>query len=314
MTLCHQDLGSDYDIQWFIDGGFGDPLKHNPEISRPLIINSCLTGMVPRKKDTPHVPVTAEEIIADAKECYDAGTSIVHLHARDQYENPTYRREAYRELVIEIRRQCPGIVINLTTSGRDFNEFEYRSQVLDLEGDAKPDMASLTVGSMNFPKQASVNSPEMIVALAEKMNANGIKPELEIFETGMINYTLYLLKKNILVEPLYFNLLLGSLGSMPARLKDLAHLLDTLPASCSWGATGIGQFQLPINLAAIIQGGHVRVGLEDNIYYDSARTKLATNSQLVERLANFARFIGRKIATPDETRQMIGLSAKQQSL
>jgi 3-keto-5-aminohexanoate cleavage enzyme len=311
MIIDFAKLGSEYDIQWFVDEGFGNPFEIEPDVSRKLIINSCLTGMVPRKKDTPHVPVTAEEIVSDAKSCFDSGTTIVHIHARDENENPTYRKDAYRDLVVEIRRQCPGIVINLTTSGRDFNEFEYRSQVLELEGDAKPDMASLTVGSLNFPKQASINSPDMIRSLAEKMLQNGIKPELEIFETGMINYALYLQKKGIILEPLYFNLLLGSLGTMPARLIDLEHLLRTLPAAASWGGTGIGRFQLPINLASIILGGHVRVGLEDNIYYDAARTELATNQMLVERLAKFAQFIGRDIATPEETRQIIGLSAKQ---
>ncbi len=311
MAIDVTKLGPEYDIQWFIDEGFGNPFELELNTAKKLVINSCLTGMVPRKKDTPHVPVTADEIIADANKCFDAGTTIVHIHARDEDENPTYKKEAYREMVLEIRRQCPGIIVNLTTSGRDFNEFEYRSQVLELEGEARPDMASLTVGSLNFPKQASVNSPQMIVALAQMMKERGIKPELEIFETGMINYALYMLKKGIIEEPPYFNFLLGSLGTMPARLIDLAHLLKTIPVGAAWGGTGIGRFQLPINLASIIKGGHVRVGLEDNIYYNNERTELATNPMLVERLAKFARHIGREVANPEEARQIIGLSAKQ---
>ncbi len=308
MRVDFSKLGPEYDIQWYVDEGFGRPFDIVPNTSQKLIINACLTGMVLRRKDTPHLPISAEEIVADARRCYEAGASVVHLHARDCNEDPAYSKEAYRDMVIAIRRQCPDIIVNLTTSGRNYSEFEKRSQVLELEGEARPDLASLTTGSMNFPKQASVNSPEMIIALAQKMQANDIKPELEIFETGMINYALYLRKKNILREPLYFNLLLGVLGAMPARIKDLNHLLETLPASCTWGATGIGRYQLPVNIASILLGGHVRVGLEDNIYFDTARTQFATNAGLVKRLADFARFIGREVASAREARKMLGLA------
>lgn len=295
------------ELQWFIDQGFGNPFELKVKNTRKLIINVCLTGIVPRKSDTQHVPITAQEIIDDALACYQAGASMLHLHAREEDGTPTYKTEVYQEVIPIIRKLCPDIIIVVTTSGRTYNTFECRSLCLELEGEAKPDMASLTLGSMNFPKQASVNEPEMIMGLASKMLEKGIMPELEVFETGMINYGLYLIKKGFLKPPFYFNLLLGSLGTMPARIKDLDHLLDTLPSDCTWAGAGIGDFQLPVNIMSIIKGGHVRVGIEDNIWYDHERTKSATNLELVKRLVDFSRSIGREIATAAEARGIIGL-------
>ena len=151
----------------------------------PLIINAAITGMVPRRAQVPHVPVTAEQIVADAVACVDAGAAILHLHAREPDESPAWRRSAYAEFIPAIREQRPEAVICVSTSGRDVAELEKRADVLALEGDAKPDMASLTLGSLNFRTSASVNAPDMIVALAERMTERGIAPELEVFDTGM---------------------------------------------------------------------------------------------------------------------------------
>lgn len=173
----------------------------------------------------------------------------------------------------------------------------------------KPDMASLTIGSMNFPKQASLNSPHMIKKLASVMLEREIKPELEIFETGMINFANYMRRKGFLKGTLYFNFFLGSLGTMPARIIDLEHLIGTLPMASVWAGAGIGRFQLPVNIASIIKGGHVRVGLEDNIYYDSVKKTLATNEQQIKRLVDFSKKIGRDVATPQEAKTMLGLNS-----
>jgi len=200
------------DIRWYVEQGYGDPFELRPQTEQPLVINAALTGIVPTKDQTPHVPITSDEIVEDACKCFEAGATVLHLHARDSDGAPTYRKEAYEEFIPEIRRRCPGVVICATTSGRLFNSLPCRSQVLDLEGDAKPDMASLTLGSMNFPKQASVNSPDMITTLALRMQERRIMPELEVFEIGMINYALYLEKRDVLHAPHWFNLLLGSLG------------------------------------------------------------------------------------------------------
>lgn len=229
--------------------------------------------MVPKKKDTPFVPVTVDEIIEDAIKCVSAGASILHLHARDENENPTYKAESHAKMIEGIRKECPEVVICVSTSGRNYKEFEKRSEVLDLDGFVKPDMASLTLGSLNFPDQASVNDPEMIMKLAEKMRVKGIMPEIEIFDTGMVNAAKYLCRKGYIVPPFYFNIILGSVYSTQARMSDLSYLVNLLPQDALWAGGGIGIFQLVVNSAAIIMGGHVRVGIEDNIWYDHHKTE-----------------------------------------
>lgn len=274
-----------------------------------LIINAALTGMVPTKADNPHVPITVAEIIADAKRCFEAGASIVHVHARDEAGRPTYRKEVAAEVFAGLRAACPGVLISATTSGRNHGEFAQRSQVLELEGELKPDFASLTLGSMNFATQASVNEPLMIQRLATMMKERDIVPELELFEVGMADYARYLIERGILVPPFYANLLLGSLGTMSASPENLATLIRALPSGTTWSATGIGRYQLFINGLAIREGGHVRVGLEDNLWFDAERTDPATNVRLIERLVKLAREIGRDIASPAEARAIIGLPA-----
>ena len=300
-------IGKPLDLQWYIEEGFGNPFEFTPITKDKLIINAAITGNVPKRRDTPHIPLSIEEIITCATKCYNAGARIVHLHARDEHDNPTYEASPYKEMISEIRKNCKGIIICVTTSGRTFKSFKRRSQTLWLQGDLKPDMASLTIGSMNFPKQASINSPNMIKKLANVMLERQIKPELEIFETGMINFASYLKRKGVIKSPLYFNFFLGSLGTMPARISDLDHLIGTLPDESVWAGAGIGRFQLPINIAAIIKGGHVRVGLEDNLHFDNSKKTLATNEQLIQRVVDFSKKIGRDIATPEEARKMLDL-------
>ena len=276
-----------------------------------LIINAALTGMVPTKQDNPHVPITVAEIIADANRCYEAGARIVHVHARDANGRPTYRKEVCAEIFAGIRAACPELLISATTSGRNYREFSQRSQVLELDGELKPDFASLSLGSMNFPTQASVNEPKMIQDLATTMKQRGIVPELELFEVGMADYARYLIGRGVLVPPFYANLLLGSLGTMAATPENLATLLRALPPGTTWSAAGIGRFQLAVNSMAIKEGGHVRVGLEDNLWFDSGRTELATNARLIDRLVKLAGEVGREIASPDEARAIIGLPARR---
>jgi 3-keto-5-aminohexanoate cleavage enzyme len=299
------------EINWYIEQGYGDPFRIKLDVSIPLVINAALTGMIPTKEENPYVPITPEEIIEDAVKCFKAGASVLHLHARDANCEPTYKLDVYERVIPKIRKECPGVIICITTSGRKFTTFDCRGLVLNLEGECKPEMATLTLGSMNFPKSASVNAPDMIVQLAKTMAEKGIRPELEVFEVGMINYADYLEKKGILTGPHYFNLFLGSLGTMPGRLKDLDYFIDTLPANSIWSATGIGKFQLPLTIASIIKGGHVRVGLEDNIYFDADRKVLASNEMLVKRLVDFCGGMGRKVAGAKEAREIIGLNSWQ---
>lgn len=274
-----------------------------------MIINAALTGMVPRRERVPHVPVTAEQIIRDAKACFEEGASVVHLHARAADESPEWRREAYEAFIPEIRRLCPGLVICATTSGRTFGELEKRADVLALEGPAKPDMASLTLGSLNFRDVASINSPQTIRDLAERMAAAGIRPELEIFDSGMAYLAHTLRAEGLLPAPMYANVLLGSPNTAPARIGDLAWLTDALPSGTVWAAAGIGPFQLPMNAIAVFAGGHVRTGLEDNPHLDHLTRTPATNAELVRRVAGLAHLAGRPLSGVAETRATLGLPA-----
>jgi 3-keto-5-aminohexanoate cleavage enzyme len=269
----------------------------------PLIIQLAPTGMIPQKSDNPHVPITPDEIVKDAWKCYRLGVSVVHVHARHKDGKTAYQREIYEDIFEKIRKKCPGIIINASTSGRGVPDLEKRSEVLDL----LPEMATLSVGSINFVSQPSFNTLETVKFLARKMGRLGIKPELEIFEAGFINTALYLAKKGYLGNPMHFNLMLGSLGSIPAGLRDLAYLVNSIPEGNTWGAAGIGRFQPGINTAAIIMGGHVRVGLEDALYYHQATRELATNENLVKRVVRIAGDVGREIATPKEARRILGL-------
>ena len=182
----------------------------------PLIVNAALTGMVPMKSDNANVPITPDEIAEDAARCREAGAAIVHLHAREADGTPTWRADVYAEIIRKVRERCPDVVVCVSTSGRLWSELEKRAEVLELEGDVKPEMASLTLGSLNFPGQASVNEPSMILDLAERMYDRGIMPELEVFDFGMVDFGRYLLERGVLRPPSYFNLLLGSLGTLSA--------------------------------------------------------------------------------------------------
>ena len=284
------------------------PLPHPYTPYAELIVNFCPTGMIPTKAMTPHVPITPAEVIDQACEALELGAAIVHLHARDAEGKPTYRAEIYEAMILGIRRHVADAIICVSCSGRNFPEFERRSEVLDLRGLARPDLASLTLTSLDFPTGTSQNAPDMVIALAEKMVANGIKPELECFDFGMVNAAQLLIGKGLLGEPpYYFNLLLGSRYSVPATARHLANLLVDLPPASLWSAAGIGLYQLPMNTLAIAMGGHCRVGIEDNVYYDFGRRELATNAALVARVAELSRTFGRPLATPARARELLGL-------
>ena len=269
-----------------------------------LIINAAITGCVLTKADTPFLPVTVREIVDCARRVQDAGVSIVHLHARNPDQTASFEASAYQELVDSVRSACGDIIICVSLSGRHIQDVTKRTAALD----AHPELASLTLGSMNFPKQPSINSPEVIGELATRIYASGAVPELEVFETGFINYADFLIKKGVLRPPHYFNIILGSLGAAPLSLTGLGHMLSLLPPGATWSVGGIGQYQLDANVIAIASGGHVRVGIEDNIWFDRGKTDLADNIRLVRRIAGIAREMGREPASPAEARRIIGLA------
>lgn len=278
-------------------------------MSERFILNFTPTGMIPTKAMTPHVPILPAEIVTQVGEAVALGANMVHLHARQAADGkPTYKKEIYAEIVAGVRAAHPDLVICLSTSGRDFPGFAERSECLQLTGALKPDMGSLTLSSLNFNAQASMNSPDMIKALAKTMQDHGIKPELEVFDLGMINYAHYLISKGLLSPPYYFNLILGNIACAQANLLSLGLMIKELPPESIWSVGGIGASQLKMNAIGLMDGGGVRVGLEDNIYFDAGRTRLATNGDLVKRVIDIAATIGRMPFSHRDARALLGLS------
>ena len=273
-----------------------------------LIINLTPTGMIPTKEMTPHVPITVQEIVENVHEAVEIGITMVHVHARDEHTGePTYRAEVYRDIIAGIRKLSSDLVVSVSLSGRTFGEFEKRAEPLKLDGDVKPDMGSLTLSSVNFNREASVSSPDMIQALAREMRRRGVLPELEAFDAGMVNYAKYLERKGLLEPPHYFNLLLGNIACAQADLLHAGMMVRDLPPNSFWSLAGIGDAQLMVNSIAIAAGGGVRVGLEDNIWYDPGRTRLACNADLVRRIHRLAESNERRIMTPGELRKLLNL-------
>lgn len=274
----------------------------------PLIINLAPTGLVPSREQNTHIPLTPTEIAVDVFRCLELGVSMVHLHAREPNGDPSDSCTVFADIITRIRKKAPEVVIITSTSGRRMNDVERRASTLYLEGDAKPDMASLTLGSMNFSTEASVNDPKTIMRLAEIMLDRGIRPELEVFDLGMVNFAKILIKKGLIAPPFYFNILLGNPATAQATLLHLATIVNELPPQSVWSLAGIGKFQLKANALGVVMGNGVRVGLEDNLWLDDARTQLATNAQLVERIVAQANALGRPIASVRSVREMLGLT------
>ena len=275
-----------------------------------FIFNFTPTGMIPTKGMTPHVPLSPGEIIEDILKATELGVNMVHLHARDaETEQPAYQKEIYAEIIRGIRKFSKDLVITVSTSGRNWPEFEKRSDVLNLEGELKPDFGSLTLSSLNFNNQASINTPQTIQALAAKMKEKGIRPELEAFDLGMINYAKYLIKKELILPPYYFNLILGNIACAQANMLSLGLMVKELPDNSIWSAGGVGDSQLKINVMALLSGGGVRTGLEDNIWFDSDRTQLATNKDILERLRYIAETLNLIPYTNKEARKTLGLQS-----
>ncbi len=277
-------------------------------MNNDLILNFTPTGMIPTKEMTPHVPVSVSEIVEDVHRAYEIGITMAHLHARDAVSGvPTYSRDIYAEIIEGIRKYAPELVLCASLSGRDFSELEKRSSVLFLEGDLKPDMGSLTLSSLNFNKTASMNAPDMIADLALIMKEKGIVPELEAFDIGMINYAKYLEKKGLIQAPHYFNLLFGNIACSQANVLHAGVMINDLPENAFWSIAGIGNEQLKMNSLSIAIGGGVRVGIEDNIWYDTSRTKLASNSDLLNRVHVIAKANARQIMSPKDFRLKMDL-------
>lgn len=273
-----------------------------------VIINFTPTGMIPTNEMTPHVPITPSEIIEQVHEAFEIGITMVHLHAREEESGrPCWQAEVYRKIIEGIRDFTRELIICVSLSGRDYSEFEKRTDVLLLDGELKPDMGSLTLSSVNFNRIASINSPDMIRSLAAEMKKKGVLAELEAFDSGMINYAKYLEQKKLLEPPHYFNLLLGNIACAQANLLHAGIMVNDLPARSVWSMAGIGDAQVSVNTMAIAAGGGVRVGLEDNIWWDAGRKRLARNGELVKRIHRISGDMGRAVMTPGDCRRLLDL-------
>ncbi len=273
-----------------------------------LVISVALTGAWPMKKDNPAVPFTKEEIAADVIACAKAGAAVAHIHARDAQGIGTMNTDIFCELVeyirAEMKKHDVDINLNLTTSGALGMTDEIRLAHLER---LRPEMCSYDCGSMNWMhNNVFLNSPEFLEKLGNYTQERGIKPELEIFDGGMIENAKYYIKKGVLKAPCNFQLVLGAAGGLSGTIENLMFMRSLLPPDCTWSATGIGKAHMPVLLAALALGADgVRVGLEDNVLMDKG--VLATNESLVKRAVELAKLAGRKIATPARARELLDL-------
>jgi 3-keto-5-aminohexanoate cleavage enzyme len=265
-----------------------------------LIITAAITGGRITRDMTPYIPITSEEIVQSAYECWQAGAAIAHIHVRDpQTGKGTQDVDIFKQVVDPLRGSTD-LILCLTTGGH-FPTEERLAPV-----DLKPEMASFDAGSFNMGGSVYINSPEFLDRAAEKMRENGVKPEFETFDLGMLITTLHLRDQGKLDDPLHFQLVLGTSWGAPATPKSLLHLLEHIPQNATWSIIGAGRWHLPMSITALVMGGHIRVGLEDSRYY--AKGVLAeSNARFVERIVRISREYGREIATPDEAREILSI-------
>jgi 3-keto-5-aminohexanoate cleavage enzyme len=272
-----------------------------------LVITVAPTGSVPRKKDTPHVPVTPDEIAETAYLCEQAGASIIHVHCRDENEKPTSRFEVFKETVDKIRRRTKLIVMTSTSGIAGATDADRAAPLK-----TNPEMGSLTTGSLNFagrtPTIVYVNTVETVQFLAKTMLDLHVKPEIEAFDVGFIQQGKKLIDLGLVREPAHFQLVMGVDGGVPATPENLLHMVGQLPPNASYVVAGMSRMQLPMTTMAILIGGHVRVGLEDNLYMKKG--VLARNEELVDRARHLAEDLQREVATPDEARGIMGLERR----
>jgi 3-keto-5-aminohexanoate cleavage enzyme len=265
----------------------------------PLIITAAVVGAETMREQTPYVPYTPDEIADEAARCREAGASMVHVHGRLADGTPTQDRGTFRKILEGIRERCD-ILVQFSTGGAVGMSVEERIEGLDLQ----PDMATLTTGTVNFGDDVFLNSWPMIKQIAARLQELGITPEVEVFDTGMIDSALRLVREGLLEQPIHFDFVLGVPGGMGADPANLEFLVSRVPDGCTWSVAGVGRHELPLAYRAVDMGGHVRVGLEDNVYIEKG--VLARGSfELVERVAEYAAAHGRPLHTPGSARSVL---------
>lgn len=273
-------------------------------MTTPAIITAAITGALPRKMQTPAVPVTPVEQIESTHEAFEAGAALVHIHVRDKDENPSSDPDLFAKVREGVEKYCPGMIIQFSTGGRGRTQ-EERGRSIQL----RPDMASLATGSVNFPNQIYENPPSLVESLAKSMLENDVKPEIEVFDLAMLYNAKNLADKGLIKGPLHVQFVLGIPNAMPSRRKILEFLVselkDIMP-DATWAAAGIGRHQLEVNRWTLELGGHARTGLEDNIKFDKDRLA-KSNAELVARVADVCSEYDRRPATPKEAREILRL-------
>ena len=269
-----------------------------------VIITAALTGAVTTKKDNPALPTQPDEIVKSAEACCRAGAAAVHIHVRDEEDKASMRFDRFEEIVTKLRAaNFPGM-INLTSSGGQGFSWEERIRPFK---ELRPELASFDAGTMNWLNSVVfMNEPGFLEQCGKEMIACGVKPEIEIFDMGMLNTAKYYIKRGIIKEPAHFQLCLGAPGGMEATTENLVYLVNHLPENCTWSAFGIGRGANEITLSALAMGGNVRVGLEDNVYYNKGQLA-ESNEQFVSRIVRIAGEMGKTPATPQEAREILGV-------
>lgn len=268
-----------------------------------LIITAAICGAEVTKEHNPAVPYTVEEIGREAEAAYKAGASIIHLHVRQDDGTPTQDKERFRLCIEEIKRRCPDVIIQPSTGGAVGMSNEERLQPIYLH----PEMATLDCGTCNFGgDEIFVNTENAIKEFGQKMIELGIKPEVEVFDKGMIDSAIRLQKKGFIKAPMHFNFVMGVNGGISATLRDFDFLMGSIPEGSTFTVSGIGRNQFQVAAMSIVSGGHVRVGFEDNVYI-SKGVPAKSNGEMVEKVVRLAKELGREIATPAEAREILGL-------
>jgi len=268
-----------------------------------LIITAAICGAEVLKEHNPAVPYTVEECVREAKSAYDAGASIIHLHVRWDDGTPTQDRGRFKEVMDAIKAAIPDVIIQPSTGGAVGMSDDERLQPLEL----LPEMATLDCGTLNFGgDEVFMNTENTIKYFATKMNELGVKPELEVFDKSMIDMALRLHKKGFIHKPMHFDFVQGVNGGISGDLRDFVFLRGSIPHDATYTVAGIGRFEFPLAMAAIIDGGHVRVGFEDNVFI-SKGVLAKSNGELVAKVVRMANELGREIANPHEARQILGL-------
>lgn len=268
-----------------------------------LIITCAICGAEVTKEHNPAVPYTVEEIVREAKSAYDAGASVIHLHVREDDGTPTQRHERFQECMDAIRKACPDVIIQPSTGGAVGMSDMERLDSCNVT--PTPEFATLDCGTLNFGgDEIFVNTDNTIQNFGKFMIEKGIKPELEVFDKGMVDIALKMYKKGFIIDPMHFDFVLGV--QMTGSLRDLVFMVGSIPAGCTWTAAGIGKYANEVTAGAILMGGHVRVGFEDNIYVTKG-VLAKSNGEIVSRVVAMAKMFGREIATPADARRILSI-------